>query len=90
MREQIAQALTPNDNMIAPTATCVVATSAALLLQIVHAPSVNWRRNKTNQEIDNLRSAFTWLASPRTRTQKASTEMPINTARNRCATCSQI
>ena len=40
-REQIAHALTPNDNIIAPTATCAVATSAALLLQIVEAPSVN-------------------------------------------------
>src|SRR5438874_2841357 len=41
IRRQIAQLLTPKDSMVAPTATCAVAISAALLLQIVQAPSVS-------------------------------------------------
>ena len=41
IRQLIAQLLTPKDSMIAPTATCAVAMSAALLLQIVQAPSVS-------------------------------------------------
>jgi hypothetical protein len=41
MRQQMAEILTPKDSMIAPTATCAVAMSAALLLQIVQAPSVS-------------------------------------------------
>src|SRR5438128_2713860 len=40
IRQTIAQMLTPKDSMAAPIATCAVATSAALLLQIVQAPSV--------------------------------------------------
>src|SRR6266404_831448 len=36
--QQIAQLLTPKDSMVAPIATCAVAISAALLLQIVQAP----------------------------------------------------
>src|SRR5947199_5496868 len=39
IRQQIPEMLTPKDSMTAPRATCAVATSAALLLQIVHAPS---------------------------------------------------
>src|SRR5256885_16402575 len=81
--EQIAHALTPNDNMIAPTATCAVAISAALLLQIVHAPRVNCKENKTIHRSDNRRSAVSWLASLATRTQKTITAIPIKTARNR-------
>ena len=42
--------------MIAPTATCAVAMSAALLLQIVHAPSVIWQTTRNSHEIDNLRN----------------------------------
>src|SRR5439155_23126933 len=34
IRQQLAEMLTPKDSMTAPTATCAVATSAALLLQI--------------------------------------------------------
>jgi hypothetical protein len=41
IRQQIAEMLTPKHSMLAPTATCAVAISAALLLQIVQAPSAS-------------------------------------------------
>src|ERR1700704_6186046 len=59
MRQQIAEMLTPKDSMIAPTATCAVAMSAALLLQIVQAPSVSWPRRNTTHQIDNFLSTAT-------------------------------
>src|SRR5205809_205559 len=37
-RRQIALILTPKDSMTAPSATCAVATSAALLLQMTQPP----------------------------------------------------
>src|SRR5207244_6625775 len=40
-RKQNAQITVPRPSIVAPTATCVVATSAALLLQILQAPSVS-------------------------------------------------
>src|SRR5260370_5934205 len=40
-RQQIAEMLMPKHSMLAPTATCVVAISAALLLQIVQPPSAS-------------------------------------------------
>src|SRR5581483_9230749 len=48
--------LTPNENMMAPTATCAVAMSAALLLQITQAPSVICTNTPINHKIDNRRS----------------------------------
>src|SRR6266404_4925542 len=73
--------------MIAPTATCAVAISAALLLQTVHAPRVNWSKNITTHQIDNpertgTREAF-WTC--RIRVANVITPTPINTARKRCA-----
>src|SRR5438876_1309803 len=90
IRRQIALMLTPKDSMIAPTATCAVATSAALLLQIVHAPSVIWQATNATQKTDNRLSAATPCASLPTRRQNATTAIAIRNARNRCAICSQI
>src|SRR6266852_3911258 len=73
IRQQIAQLLTPKDSMIAPTATCAVAISAALLLQIVQAPSVIWQATNATQKIDNRLSAVTLCASLPTRRQNATT-----------------
>ena len=53
IRQQLAEMLTPKDSMTAPTATCAVATSAALLLQIVQAPSAIWQTTSATQKIDN-------------------------------------
>src|SRR4051812_21408417 len=44
---------TPSESMIAPTATCVVATSAALLLQIVQAPRKTCTKTRTIHRIDS-------------------------------------
>src|SRR6266404_931559 len=82
--------LTPKHSMPAPTATCVVAISAALLLQIVHAPSVSWQASKASHKIDNRLSVGTWRASLQVRRQNAITAIAIINARNRCAICSQI
>src|SRR5437762_4917086 len=51
-RQQIAEMLTPKHSMIAPTATCAVAMSAALLLQITQAPRVSWIRRRMSHHID--------------------------------------
>src|SRR5947199_2228111 len=90
IRQQIAQMLTPKDSMIAPTATCAVATSAALLLQMVQAPSAIWQTTRATHNIDNRLSAATPCASLQTRRQNATTVTVIIDARNRCAICSQI
>ena len=48
---------TPVANVIAPTATCAVAISAALLLQIVHAPRVICRSASPSQRFESLRKS---------------------------------
>src|SRR5207247_8009038 len=90
IRQQIAQMLTPKDSMVAPTATCAVATSAALLLQIVQDPSAIWQTTRATHVIDNRLSAATPGASLQIRRQNATTMMAMINARNRCAICSQI
>src|SRR5213080_5598313 len=90
MRQQMAEILTPKDSMIAPTATCAVAISAALLLQMVQAPSAIWQTTRATHVIDNRLSAATPCASLHTRRQNANTVTVIINARNRCAICSQI
>src|SRR5437868_7196458 len=86
IRQQIEEMLTPKDSMTAPRATCAVATSAALLLQIVQAPSAIWHATSATQKIDNRFSAQSRGASLQTRRQKAVRAMTITNARNRCAT----
>src|SRR5438874_8930108 len=54
--KQNAQIATPKANIVAPTATCAVAMSAALLLQIVQAPSASCRKMPTSQTPDNFRN----------------------------------
>src|SRR6266496_2008499 len=88
--QQIAEMLTPKDSMIAPTATCAVATSAALLLQIVQAPSAIWQVTSTTQNIASLLSAAGRGTSGKTRTENAITAIAMMNARNRCAICNQI
>src|SRR5439155_2316151 len=90
IRQQIAEMLTPKDSIIAPNATCAVATSAALLLQMVQAPSVIWQATSATQKIDNRLRTAMLCASLLTRIQKATTAIAIMAARNRCAICSQI
>src|SRR6266508_4156417 len=90
IRQQLAEMLTPKDSMTAPTATCAVATSAALLLQIVQAPSAIWQTTSATQKIDNPDRAGTRRASLQTRKQNAMIAIAISTARRRCAICSQI
>src|SRR5206468_8844263 len=90
IRQQIAEMLTPKDSMVAPTATCAVATSAALLLQIVQAPSAIWQTTRATQKIDTLVRAGTTRASLQTRKQNAMIAIAISSARRRCAICSQI
>src|SRR5438046_9083281 len=72
--QQIAQMLTPKDSMVAPTATCAVATSAALLLQMVQAPSPISHTTRATQTHDTRRSAATWRASIQTRRQNTTPE----------------
>src|SRR5881394_1759973 len=52
---QNAPMATPTPKRIAPTATCVVATSAALLLQIVHAPNKVCAATAKSQATDSFR-----------------------------------
>src|SRR5205809_4807703 len=89
IRQQIAQMLTPKDSMVAPTATCAVATSAALLLQMVQDPSAIWQTTRATHVIDNRLSAATPGASLHTRRQNATTVTVIIDARNRYAICRQ-
>ena len=70
--------------MIAPTATCVVAMSAALLLQIVHAPNVIWQSRRNSHTLDNLRSAMLF-ARVRAKIQNATIAIAIMAASARCA-----
>src|SRR5437660_8474060 len=81
IRQQIAEMLTPKDSMTAPRATCAVATSAALSLQIVQAPSVIWQIINATQRIESLFSALKPTASRKTRIQNAITAMAIISAR---------
>src|SRR6516225_3894309 len=90
IRQQIAEMLTPKDSMTAPSATCAVATSAALLLQIVQAPSAIWQITSATQRIESLLSAAKRGAGRQTRRANAITAMAMINARNRCAICSQI
>src|SRR5205823_9153404 len=90
IRQQIAEMLTPKDSMTAPRATCAVATSAALLLQIVQAPSVIWQIINATQRIESLFSALKPTASRERRIQNAITAMAIISARNRWTICNQI
>ena len=61
--------LTPKDSMMAPTATCAVAISAALLLQMVQAPSAIWQATRQTHKLDKLRSERDWRHVARTRNQ---------------------
>src|SRR5262249_52237167 len=88
--QQIALMLTPKDSITAPSATCAVAISAALLLQITQAPSVIWPKTKTIQRSDNRLSAPKPRASLQTRAQNAMIAIAMINARNRCAICNQI
>src|SRR5438874_10856638 len=90
VRQQIAEMVTPKDSMTAPRATCAVATSAALLLQIVHAPSSIWQITSASQRIESLLSTAKRGESRRARRANANTATAMMTARNRCAICSQI
>ena len=85
---QNAEIATPKANIVAPTATCAVAMSAALLLQIVQAPSASCTRMPVNQAPDNLRSGenFSRCAA----TKKAMMPTVTTTAPNRWAIWSQI
>src|SRR5205085_12270696 len=90
IRQQIALMLTPKDSMIAPTATCAVAISAALLLQITQAPSTIWQKTKVTQSSDRRLRTLKLCASLETRRQNAIIAAAIISAKKRCAICSQI
>src|SRR6184192_2147047 len=90
IRQQIAETLTPKDSMTAPSATCAVATSAALLLQMIQAPSAIWQATKANHNIDSRFSAVRWRASLQIRRQNAMIAIAMTRATKRCAICNQI
>src|SRR5205085_10059774 len=48
-RRQIAESATPSAHLVAPTATCVVALSAALLHQLTQPPSTIWQATRRKQ-----------------------------------------
>src|SRR5205814_3149124 len=90
IRQQIALMLTPKDSITAPSATCAVAISAALLLQITQAPSAIWPKTKAIQRSDNRLRAAKSRISLQTRAQNATIAIAMINARNRCTICSQI
>src|SRR5437870_2620971 len=90
MSREIAEMLTPKDSMTAPSATCAVATSAALLLQIVQAPSEIWQMTSATQSIESFLSAAKRGAARQTQRANAITAIAIMNARNRCVICSQV
>src|SRR5207244_12706318 len=55
-RKQNAQITVPRPSIVAPTATCVVATSAALLLQIVQAPRASCTTMPMSQAVERPRN----------------------------------
>src|SRR5207237_8432230 len=82
IRQQIALMLTPKDSITAPNATCAVAISAALLLQITQAPSAIWPNTKATHRTDNRFRAAKPRTSFETRTQNATIAIAMINARN--------
>src|SRR5204863_8640551 len=69
---------------------CVVATSAALLLQITHAPSVTWHARRRNQASVKRESRPASAPVLRARIVDAITPAAISTATKRWVSCNQI
>src|SRR5207249_12308169 len=90
IRQQIAEILTPKDSMIAPSATCAVAISAALFLQIIQAPSAIWQATNTTQIVESRFSATKSRAYLQTRRQNTTIAIATINARNLCTICNQI
>ena len=69
--------------VIAPIATCAVAMSAALLLQIVQAPRVIWSRTNQSQALASFCITRRLPRARLTKSQKIAIVRPMIAARNR-------
>src|SRR5882757_6874044 len=78
----------PRPRSVAPTATCAVATSAALLLQIVQAPRVSCSKTPISQAVESPRNGEIFSRCAETKNQI--TPIATSTAPKRCAICNQI